>query len=354
MYALQSGETTHILHNDRVVLDETARRTEEDNATISGVRDHVASDDAVGTAKTDTVSPLLERVRATWTNVIVLNHYARAGKRPFGDVKTRPRAGVKRVNIFNLKRSCSDLRIGYVKNLRTSCPELPPPNSILAPPLVGGAPALVPLIWEASLSFILKTRSFSLIRTYLDIPQFHATASVASPVHSGRVPCPVEHRSIHNQSRPLISCGVSLGRNFLVRGGEVYGLSDKVLFARAQAEHVSVPSISEKLLEPFCDGVRWVRAYTGHGYLWKRKWRGDGKVGSQSLRGGLETGKRLGKEKREGDDGRRKQSSGAKSGPGRPAHVTWQVGMTGRTNDDWLRALRFSVLFLCTSVVAFV
>lgn len=91
------------MHNDRVVLDEAAGRAEEDNPTVRRIGDGVVSDDAVGTTETDTVSPFLERVRATWTDVVVLNNYARAGERPFGDVQTRPRAGIKRVNVFDLK-----------------------------------------------------------------------------------------------------------------------------------------------------------------------------------------------------------------------------------------------------------
>lgn len=59
-------------------------------------------DDTIGTAETDTVSPFLERVRAAWPDVVVLNDDARARERPFRNVKTRPRAGVIRVNVFNL------------------------------------------------------------------------------------------------------------------------------------------------------------------------------------------------------------------------------------------------------------
>ena len=135
------------MNNDRVILDETSRRAEEDDATVRRVRDYVVSDDAVGTTETDTVSPFLECVGAAWTDVVILDDHAGAGERPFGDVKTRPGAGVKRVNVFDLKTiQVRSAEWGFRGSVRTSCAELPPPISMLAPPEVGGAPALVPLI----------------------------------------------------------------------------------------------------------------------------------------------------------------------------------------------------------------
>lgn len=81
---------THILDRDRVVLDETSRRAEDNDAAVGRVRNDIVSDDAIGTAETDTVSPLLERIGTARANIVVLNDDARAGECTFGDVKARP------------------------------------------------------------------------------------------------------------------------------------------------------------------------------------------------------------------------------------------------------------------------
>ena len=75
---------------DRVVLDKTAGRAKDNDATVRRVRDHIVSDEAVGTTETDTVSPLLERIGAARANVVVLNGDASASECAFGDVKARP------------------------------------------------------------------------------------------------------------------------------------------------------------------------------------------------------------------------------------------------------------------------
>lgn len=85
---------THVFHRDCVVLDETARRAKDNDATIRSVTDDIISDDAVGTTETDTISPLLERINATRADIVVLDDDTRAGEWTFGDVETRPRAGV--------------------------------------------------------------------------------------------------------------------------------------------------------------------------------------------------------------------------------------------------------------------
>jgi len=75
-------------------MDKTARSAEDNDATVGSVRDGIVLDNAVGTTETDTVSPLLEHVGAARANVVVLNGDASASEWAFGDVKTRPRAGV--------------------------------------------------------------------------------------------------------------------------------------------------------------------------------------------------------------------------------------------------------------------
>ena len=92
------------MHNDRVVLDETARSAEDDDTAVRRVRYHIIPDDAVGTTETDAVGPLLERVGTTRANIVILNDCARAGERSFCEVKARPRAGVIRVDVFNLEK----------------------------------------------------------------------------------------------------------------------------------------------------------------------------------------------------------------------------------------------------------
>ena len=101
-YTLGQTKDTHVLHGDSVVLDETARRTEDNDTTICRVTDDIVSDDAIGTTETDAVSPLLEQVGTARANIVVLNDCARARECTLGDVKARPGAGVERVNVFDL------------------------------------------------------------------------------------------------------------------------------------------------------------------------------------------------------------------------------------------------------------
>jgi hypothetical protein len=155
----------------------------------------------------------------------------------------------------------------FLRRQLTSCPVLLPPISMLAPPVVGGAPPLVPLICEAYLSDI-KVQPQPM-NTHLYIPQFDTATVGTRPVHGSSVSRSVCHGSRHNQSRPLVSGWVALGRDFLVRGGEGQGLGDEVLFTRAQAEDVSIPSVGKELVEPVRDGVRGVRALARHDGPWK-------------------------------------------------------------------------------------
>lgn len=83
------------MDRDGVILDETAWCTEDNNATIGSIRDGVISDQAIRTAETDAVSPLLEDITAARADIVVLNGDARAGEWTFGDVKTRPGAGIE-------------------------------------------------------------------------------------------------------------------------------------------------------------------------------------------------------------------------------------------------------------------
>jgi len=85
---------TYLVHRDRVGRDDTARRTRDNDATIRGVKDDIVSNNATGATEADTVSPLLERINAARADIIVLNDDTRAGEWAFGNVKTRPRAGV--------------------------------------------------------------------------------------------------------------------------------------------------------------------------------------------------------------------------------------------------------------------
>lgn len=92
---LSRMKDTHVLDRDGIVLDETAWSTKDNDATVRSVTDDIVSDNTVGTAETDPVGPLLERVRAARADIVVPNHSPRAGECTFGDVKARPRAGVK-------------------------------------------------------------------------------------------------------------------------------------------------------------------------------------------------------------------------------------------------------------------
>jgi len=79
----------------------------------------------------------------------------------------------------------------------------------------------------------------------------------------------VRHGPSHDQSRPSASRRITLGGNFLIRGGEGQGLGDEVLLAGAQAESVSTSSTAEKLVEPVRERVSGVGAWARHGCLRK-------------------------------------------------------------------------------------
>ena len=125
---------------------------------------------------------------------------------------------------------------------------------MLAPPMVGRAPPLILLIYEAHLSSI-KAWSPYPIRAYLDIPELHTIAIAACPIHGGRVSGSIRHGSSYDQSRPFIPCGIPLSRNFLIRGGEGQGLGDNILLTRAQAKHISISFTAEELIEPVRDST---------------------------------------------------------------------------------------------------
>ena len=157
----------------------------------------------------------------------------------------------------------SSPRFAMSQKLLTSCPELSPPISMLAPPWVGEKPPLVPLICEARFNSVKAQIPYP-IRTDLDIPQLHTVAIGASPIYGGRVSLTVRHWPRHNQCRPVRSGWIALCRNLLIRGGESKWLGDEVLFARAQAQHVTVSSAAKKLVEPVRNGIRGVRALARH------------------------------------------------------------------------------------------
>ena len=100
------------MYDDRVVLDKTSRSTEENDPTVRWVRNGIVSDDAVGTTETNAISPFLERVGTAWADIVVLNDDARTCERSLRDVKARPRAWVKRVNVFDLTTLVSCMNYG--------------------------------------------------------------------------------------------------------------------------------------------------------------------------------------------------------------------------------------------------
>ena len=75
-------------------MDETAWSAKDNDAAVRSINDDVISDNAVGTAKADTVGPLLEGINAARADIIVLNGDARASEWALGDVKARPGARV--------------------------------------------------------------------------------------------------------------------------------------------------------------------------------------------------------------------------------------------------------------------
>jgi len=85
---------SHLFHRDYVVKDLTARRARDNDATARSVDDPVIVDQAIGTTEADTVSPLLESIRAARTDIVADQAHVRTGEWTSTDVKTRPRARV--------------------------------------------------------------------------------------------------------------------------------------------------------------------------------------------------------------------------------------------------------------------
>jgi len=62
---------THIFHRDLVANDATARRTRDNNATISSVDNTIVVDSAVGAADSNAIGQLLGRIGAARTDVVL-------------------------------------------------------------------------------------------------------------------------------------------------------------------------------------------------------------------------------------------------------------------------------------------
>lgn len=110
---------TYSLNPDSVVLDYCTRRAEQDNAAIletdnsviytcksrfdtyCRVVDSVISDKTVLATDADTIRPLLEGIRATRPDVVVLHGGIVAGERALSDVEARPAAGIEGANVFD-------------------------------------------------------------------------------------------------------------------------------------------------------------------------------------------------------------------------------------------------------------
>ena len=69
--------------------------------TYCGTVYSVVVNPAVLATDTDTVRPLLEYIRATGPNVVMLYRYVIARKGAFCDMQTRPTARIERANVFD-------------------------------------------------------------------------------------------------------------------------------------------------------------------------------------------------------------------------------------------------------------
>lgn len=102
-----------------------------------------------------------------------------------------------------------------------SCPvALEPPNSMFAPPPVGGAPARVPLIYGNRIVSAWKATEENNC-AHLDVAQLHTAAESTRPVHSSGVPRPIIHGPIDYEycalvRRTCVGRGVSCSGYLLV------------------------------------------------------------------------------------------------------------------------------------------
>ena len=62
---------------------------------------HVIPNNGILATDADSVGPLLELVRSTWTNVVVLHNDTVASQRTFSNMETRPTSWIERPNKFD-------------------------------------------------------------------------------------------------------------------------------------------------------------------------------------------------------------------------------------------------------------
>lgn len=134
---------------------------------------------------------------------------------------------------------------------------LEPPISMFAPPMVGGAPALVPLICVTK-----KIRNAShtkrkpvIVSSYLHVSQFNTTAILTGTVNRRGMSLTISHRTSNYECRSVVPHRVSNGADFLVRGREHQGGLDEVLHPRTQRKGVSLPRPIEQRVKPVCKRI---------------------------------------------------------------------------------------------------
>jgi hypothetical protein len=91
----------YIRNPNCVIIHLRPRRPKQYNPAIRRALNHIIPDRSIPTAHADPVRPLLERIRATGPDIVVLDDDAVARQRAFRDVQTRPAARVVGTHILD-------------------------------------------------------------------------------------------------------------------------------------------------------------------------------------------------------------------------------------------------------------
>lgn len=118
---------TYIQHPYRVVVHLGSWRAEQHDTSIRRTLNHVISHDAIHTGHADAIGPFLKSVRATWTNIVVLNKRAVTVETPLSKMEAGPAPRIIRMHKLDEMvkvRFASHFNVGSTVDRRctSSCP----------------------------------------------------------------------------------------------------------------------------------------------------------------------------------------------------------------------------------------
>lgn len=190
----------HIGHPDSIVHNKRARRTKQNNAAVRWVVHQIVANDSGTTADADTIGPLLEGIRTTWADVVVLNYDVVAEETTFRDVHTGPTAWIIRVHVFNQLVRIRATHLDICAATSWRCAGTGPID-----------------LKRRSGNQQLGTKCED---AHLDIAQLDATAIGASTIDGGRVTLSICHWATNNKSCPSVVGRIARGADLLIRCSE--------------------------------------------------------------------------------------------------------------------------------------